>query len=560
VLALLPRHLDALNNRGNVLANLGRLEPALACFEQVLALKPDHLDALTNRGNALKALRRFDEALSSYERALALNPDHADAFNNRGNALQALRRYAEALASYDKALAIDPNHAGVQFNAARALQELELHDQAVSLLDAIIDKDPGNANALYSRGNSLVRLNRIAEAIADCERTLAVEPDHAHAYSALIRYRMLVCDWDRLAAAAGDLEWRLNDPNCVIEPFQPICLPTTPAQQLSYAQRYVHHKVGDTPAPLWRPGVRHRHKIRIGYFSADFRAHAVAAVIARLFELHDRAQFEVIGISFGPDDGSELRSRIATAFDQFHDVRFRSDREVATMMHDLEIDIAVDLTGHTAHSRTEVLAYRPCPVQVSYLGYPGTTEAAFIDYVIADETALPFDQQPFFAERIVHLPDCYLPHDSRLRPVPAEAPARTALGLPERGLVFCAFTNSYKITAPVFVVWMRLLQSIPGSVLWLSQMNELAERNLRREAARRGIDPERLIFAPRLDSFEDHLARHRQADLYLDTLPYNAHSTAANALWAGLPVLTCAGGSFAGRVRACCAPQGSPSW
>jgi protein O-GlcNAc transferase len=293
--------------------------------------------------------------------------------------------------------------------------------------------------------------------------------------------------------------------------------------------------------------IRQHGKIRIAYLSADYREHAVAALIAELFELHDRARFEVLGISFGPDDQSSLRARLVRAFDQFHDVRSKTDLDVANLLIDLQVDIAIDLNGHTEGARLGILAHRPAPVQASYLGYASTTGAEFIDYVIADEIVLPFDQQPFYTEKIVHLPDCFLVNDAK-KAISSTAPTRREAGLPDVGFVFCSFNNSFKITPSTFDVWMRLLKAVEGSVLWLSHANDEATVNLRRQATARGVDPARLIFAPKVARLEDHLARQRLADLFLDTLPYNAHTTASDALWAGLPLLTCRGASFAGRV------------
>jgi predicted O-linked N-acetylglucosamine transferase (SPINDLY family) len=301
--------------------------------------------------------------------------------------------------------------------------------------------------------------------------------------------------------------------------------------------------------PLSREAIRHGGKLRIAYLSADFRRHPVAGLIAELLERHDRARFEIVGISFGRDDQSEMRARLVRAFDQLHDVRSQNDRDVAQLLNDMHVDIAVDLGGHTQDSRLGILAHRPAPVQVTYLGFAGTTGADFIDYVIADKTVLPFDQQPFYTERIVHLPECYQVNDSTRR-IADRTPTRHEAGLPEEGFVFCCFNNNFKITLPVFDVWMRLLRAIEGSVLWLSQDNIDAEENLRKAAVARGVDPARLVFARRIESDEDHLARHRLADLFVDTLPYNAHATASDALWAGLPVLTCRGESFVGRVAA----------
>jgi predicted O-linked N-acetylglucosamine transferase (SPINDLY family) len=255
-----------------------------------------------------------------------------------------------------------------------------------------------------------------------------------------------------------------------------------------------------------------------------------------------------MGVSFGPDDKSNMRSRLIKSFDIFEDVRYKSEYDVAKFLHGFKVDIAVDLVGHTMNARPGILAFRPAPIQVNYLGYPGTMGADFIDYVIADKVVLPFDEQPNYAEKIVHLPECYQVNDSQRR-IGSRTPSRQEIGLPESGFVFCCFNNNYKITAPFFDVWMELLKAVDGSVLWLRRDNEIAEKNLQREASARGINPARLVFASRV-SMEDHLARHRLADLFLDTLPYNAHTTASDALWAGLPVLTCCGDTFAGRVAA----------
>jgi protein O-GlcNAc transferase len=296
---------------------------------------------------------------------------------------------------------------------------------------------------------------------------------------------------------------------------------------------------------LWDGKHDGHERIRLAYLSADFHQHPTAQLMAELFERHDRARFEVTAIAFGPDDNSALRARLKKAFDHFEDVRGKSDAEVARLLRAREIDIAVDLNGHTADARPGIFAHRPAPVQVNYLVYPGTTGAAFMDYVLADRIVLPADQQPFFSEKIVHMPDCYQANDAT-RIVPP-APSRAEAGLPAEGFVFCCFNNSWKITAPVWGIWMRLLTQVPGSLLWL--LDSPAAANLRAEAAARGVNAARLIFAPKLPPGQ-HLARHKLADLFLDTLPYNAHTTCSDALWAGLPVVTCYGKAFPGRVAA----------
>lgn len=314
------------------------------------------------------------------------------------------------------------------------------------------------------------------------------------------------------------------------------------------AQTYTADRFPPTPAPLWAGEIYRHERIRVAYLSADFHEHATTHLMAGLFEHHDRERFEITAVSFGPDRQDAMRQRVAAACDRFLDVRGRRDAEVAGMLRALEIDIAVDLKGHTQGNRAGILAHRPAPVQINYLGMPATMGAGYIDYLIADPRVIPPAEFPHYAEQILYLPDSYQATDDT-RAIAAHTPSRAELALPEDGFVFCCFNNSYKITPDLFALWMRLLGAIPGSVLWLLDDNPAATRNLCAAAQRHGIAPERLVFAPRIDAAA-HLARHRRADLFLDTLPYNAHTTASDALWSGLPVLTCAGRTFAGRVAA----------
>ena len=545
-LAVRPDYLTALNNRGNILQELKRPAEALASYDRALTIQPAHIHALYNRGIVLRELQRPVEALASFDRVLAIKPDHADALNNRGVVLRDLKRPAEALASYERALALRPHYVEALNNRGSALRDLQRLTEALASHDEALALDPVNADTLCNRGAVLRDLKRFAEALASFEQALAINPGHRYAFAGMAYAAPAICDWARTAIIAGELAARIAQRSC-IPPFTLLSYGSDPALQLECAKWSIENEMRVPAQPLWKETIRHDGKLRIAYLSADFRRHPVASLIAQLIELHDRARFEIVGVSFGPDDHSDMRARLARAFDQFHDVRWQSDREVAELLSRMQVDIAVDLSGHTQDARLGILAYRPAPVQVTYLGYAGTTGAGFIDYVIADKTVLPLDQQPFYTERIVHLPDCFLVNDST-RKIAVRTPTRREAGLPDEGFVFCSFNNNNKITQPVFEVWMRLLRAVEGSVLWLSQDNVDARENLRHAAAARGIDPARLVFALRLDLDEDHLARHRLADLFLDTLPYNAHATASDALWAGLPLLTCRGASFAGRV------------
>jgi predicted O-linked N-acetylglucosamine transferase (SPINDLY family) len=546
-LALKSDYAQALNNRGIALSALKRHEEALTSFDRALAVAPKFPESLRNRGNALGALGRHSEALANYEQALALSPGFAEALNGRGIALAGLNRHDEAIASFDRALALRPNYGETLVNWGNVLFDLRRPDEALERYDRALALKSNYADAHYHRGCALAATGRYDEALASYANALTIESDHLYAHGGLLGCAGEVCDWARAGRLRDELVGRIRARTSVVAPLTWIAHVDDPFLQLECATNYLQDKMRIRPAPLWKGEVRRSAKIRVAYLSSDFRGHVVGNAIVELIELHDRTAFEVIGVSFGPDDQSSTRSRLLKAFDRFHDVTAMADRDIAVLLHDLGVDIAVDLNGHTTMARPGVLAHRPAPIQVNYLGFPGTMGADFVDYVIADGAVLTEDQQPFFSECIVRLPDCYLVSDTT-RTIAAQTPTRGEAGLPDAGFVFCCFNACYKITTPVFDVWMRLLGANDGSVLWLARANAAAVRNLQIAAQARGIDPARLIFAPRLDRLEDHLARHRLADLFLDTLPYNAHSTASDALWAGLPLLTCRGNSFASRV------------
>jgi protein O-GlcNAc transferase len=579
-LAIKPDYAEALNNRGSALREMKRTAEALASFDAALRIKPDNADCLSNRGLSLRDLKRPTEALASIDKALAINPSHVKALNNRGNALRDLNRTAEALASYDKALAIKPDDLEARNNRGMALLDLYRPDEALASFDealrfkpndsdalnyrglslrdlgrptealASFDKalaiNPDSADTFYNRGVLFQDFSRLAEALESFEKALAIAPDHRYAFGGIADAALASCDWTRTAAVAGELGTRIAQPRLAVHPFTLLGYTRDPSLQCECARQFARYGLPVPAQPLYRGAVPHSDKIRIAYLSSNFRRHALSFLMAELFELHDREKFEVLGISFGPDDHTDIRARLVRAFDQFHDVRLKNDRDVANLLSDLRVNVAIDLNGHTRGSRPGILAHRPAPIQVNYMGYPGTMGADFIDYVIADRIVLPFDQERCWTEKIVHLPDSYWVTDSKM-PISPRVFTRDEAGLPNNAFVFCCFNQNYKINPAVFDVWMRLLRSVQGSVLWLLRDNDPAMINLQREAAARDVDPARVVFAEALP-LESHLARHRLADLFLDTLHYNAHTTASDALWAGLPLLTCKGATFASRV------------
>lgn len=579
-LGLNPGYSDAHNNRGVILQQLGRMEDAVASYDKALRLRPDNPGGWYNRGNALVQLKRMDDAVASYDKALKFAPSHVETLMNRGYALMHLKRADQALPSFDKVTKIKPGYPDAHHNRGRALAELNRLEEAVVSYDVALQLKPDYAAAHNDRGNALLRrkqlgdalasyekavqfnpdyaeayfnrgtvlaeLKQVVEAITDLDRSLRIRPDNGPAQVLKAYYQAKICDWSSRAQGGDALTPGMDSEG--IQPFLLLGMDDDPSRQLARAARWASENYPVAPPLPPRPGTRPE-KLRIGYFSADFRDHPVMQLMARLLELHDRERFEVHLFSFGEDMPDAMRDRARMAADQFHDVASLSDQAVIELARGLEIDIAVDLMGYTKGSRTEVFAQRVAPLQVNYLGYPGTLGAAFMDYIIADPWVVPDADRHFYAEKIIQLPHSYMPTDNS-RAVAEDRFSRTDMGLPETGFVFCCFNNSYKISPAEFDIWMRLLGKVPGSVLWLAKDNETAGGNLVREAQARGIDGARLVFTERMPSHADYMARYRCADLFLDTFNYNAHTTANDALWAGLPLITRPGRSFAARVAA----------
>ncbi|HYM18088.1 MAG TPA: tetratricopeptide repeat protein [Micropepsaceae bacterium] len=585
-----PAAVDAQYNRGSLLLRLGRIEAAIACFDRAIALKPGYVEALTNRGNALVRLARHAEALNDFERTTSLRPELAQTWANRGAALFKLGRFADAVASYDKALALQPGHLESRLNRGDALIGLQRLDEALAEFDRGLEVQPQNADTWTRRGAALSQLDRREEAIAAYSRALELRPDHIEALNqrgntllVLRRFEEAARDFERVIARDPDFPWaRGNLAYChlhgchwdgleaevtavalAVRSGLPVCAPLPflslaglaggvdelSADALRGARVWVERQFPASAEPLWR-GERYGHeRIRLAYLSADFNDHAVARLSVGIFECHDRNRFETIAVSLGPSDDSRIRKRLEAAFETSIDVRGMKDAEVAAWLREREVDVAIDLNGFTAGCRPGILARRPAPVQAHFLGFPGTMGAPYIDYIFADETVIPPGQRSNYAEKVIYLPHSFLPNDGK-RTIAEPMPRRSQAGLPEKGFVYCCFSGAFKITPAMFGVWMHLLDEVKDSVLWLPAGSSSSSGALRREAGRRGIDPMRLIFAPFTPTTEEHLSRLRLADLFLDTLPYNAHATACDALWAGVPLLTLQGAAFASRVAA----------
>ncbi|HEX5282372.1 MAG TPA: tetratricopeptide repeat protein [Micropepsaceae bacterium] len=547
ILRLEPRQFMALQGLGILHYQSGQWEECERVMGLAIRANPSSGDCFFTRGCALQRLGRPAEALICFDQVIAFNPGHGDAHSNRGVALMTMNRLDEALESFTSALNIDGSNAAVWNNRGCVLVNLGRHGEAIPCFDNAIARQGGFAQAFVNRASAHAALKHYPAAIADFERTVEINPDFPYVTGHLAHYRMQACDWRHFAEDTARIAEGIRAGKRVVLPFIHLALSDSPAGQFRCASIWTENDAPPRPNPLWRGEIYRHDRIRLAYVSADFHAHATAALMAEIFERHDRRQFETTAISFGPDDATPMRARVQRAFDRFIDVRNASDLEIATLIRRLEIDIAVDLKGLTKDNRAGIFAHRPAPVQVSYLGYPGTMAAPYIDYLLADRTVVPEEQRAFYRERVVYLPDSYQANTAR--PISANAGTRADFGLPDQGFVFCCFNNSYKITPDVFAVWMRLLRAVRGSTLWLLEDNAGMRENLRREAETRGIASGRLVFAPRA-AMDEHLARHRHADLFLDTQPYGAHTTASDALWAGVPVLTVEGATFPGRVAA----------
>lgn len=513
-ISLCPERADFHYYLGNLYAAENNADQAINCFLKALSIQPDHAQVYFSLGHTFRKLGRYEEALVNYDHAILLKPDFVDAFNDRGIVLGWLGRYEESLPNFRRVLQIQPQHAHALSNLGMMLTNLGRHDDAVFSFAELIE----------------------------------LVPDYPYAIGYLFGAQIHSCDWSLYASNLDRINRAVIEGKRAVVPFTFLAAAESPALQLQCTQTYVADVYPPSRSPLWT-GQHYQHdKIRIAYLSADFHDHATAYLMAELFELHDQERFEIVAISFGPDSKGGMRERLRRSLRQFVDVRRKSDHEVASLLREKEIDIAIDLKGFTTDSRAGILAQRPCPIQVNYLGFPGSIGGNYIDYILADPYVIPLAHQDYYAEKIVWLPDTYQVNDSQRR-IAQRTPTRLESGLPEAGFIFCCFNNNYKITPDVFDVWMRLLNEVKGSVLWLLEDNVSASRNLRVEAVRRGVAAGRLVFAPRMN-LEEHLARHRLADLFLDTRPCNAHTTASDALWSGLPVITCMGNTFPGRVAA----------
>lgn len=580
---------EAQNSIGLQLIELRAYAEAESCLERAIALAPKYVFAHANLGKLRQQQKRLDEAEKHISIAIQQEPGLASLYTNLGSILFLKKLYPAAKESCLKAIELDPKLpqawinlgniliAQDQLEAAETvcLKAVELGPQLPEVWGTLgklyfkqnhaeaaetacrkdVELSPNSPAAWGLLGEVLTKKKQIQQAAECFQKAYELDPDHDYILSSLLYSNIQICDWSQLSRTLPNLYLKIEQ-NCKVSAFGILGLITDPALQRRAAEIYAadqHPSIRLLPPITDKTSKSQQdgsdRKIRVGYFSADFRLHPVSLLSVELFEKHDKSKFELIAFSFSLEEPDQIQNRISKAFDTFIDVSSMRDVEITKLSRELGIDIAVDLGGFTAGSRPGVFAMRAAPIQVSYLGYPGTMGGEYMDYLLTDKTVCPEGSQPHYAEKMAYLPHCFMPHDST-QEISLKLFTRQEFSLSESSFVFCCFNNHYKINPRVFDVWMRLLQKVPGSVLWLSDGNQGAKDNLRKEATARGIDSSRIVFARRLESMAEHLARYRLADLFIDTLPYNAHTTACDALWAGVPVLTCTGESFASRVAA----------
>ncbi len=547
-LELVPDFAIAYLNKGKALFELHEFDEALNCYNQANFLAPNLAEVYSNRGNVLKVLEQHEQALLDYNKAIQVNPGLEGAYTNRGCVLEELGRYEEALVDHDKAIALKPYYAEAYSNRGNVLHKLNRNAEALACYENSILLKPDYAEAYSNRGNVLKELARYDEALASYDKAIALKPDIAFLAGSKLHAQMHLCEWNDFDGQLTALVNKIESNGKAATVFPLLALVDAPEIHKQASEIYASDERSQKNQILKFLNSEDNSKIKVGYFSADFHDHATMHLMAELFENHDRDCFEFVAFSFGPITNDEWQKRAKNSFSSWVDCHEKSDREIVQLSRSMGIDIAVDLKGYTQHARAGVFAERAAPIQVNFLGYPGTMGSKNIDYMVADRVLVPAGCESFYTEKIAYLPHCYQPN-CRDREISSTFIARSDFGLPEHGFVFSSFNNNYKITPLIFASWMRILKAVDGSVLWLLASNPTAENNLRREMATSGVDPDRLIFAKRLP-IKDHLNRIRLADCMLDTFPYGAHTTCSDALRVGLPVITMAGKSFASRVAA----------
>jgi predicted O-linked N-acetylglucosamine transferase (SPINDLY family) len=540
---------EAYNNLGVAFQKLKNFDQAILQYKKAINYKSLYLDAYINLANLYKETRQFEEAIKNYDLAINLNPKHAEVYNNKGNALKEIRKFEEAIKNYDLAINLNPKLAEVYNNKGNTLKKIRKFEEAIKNYDLAINLNPNFAEAYFNTAKALQDIKNFEKAVLYFEKALSLNKEIPFCKGHLLHAKMLCCNWSGLNELYKEIYNDVEKKRYSATPFgyQVICDDESNLQKCS--QLYSSKHFPEIKNNFFTKKISKNKKVKIGYLCGEFREHATSVLMTEVWEKHDKENFEIIAFdSSGWDDKSLRRNRIVAAFDKFIDISKMLDFDAAKLIYKEQIDILINLNGFVGIGKPIVFSYRPAPIQINYLGFPGTIGSKYIDYILCDQTVVPSQSKKFYNEKIIYLPDSYQANDTK-RKISEKRFLREELSLPKESFVFCCFNNNYKITPNMFDVWAILLKKIDNSVLWLIEGNSEATKNLKKEFKIRNIDGSRLIFAKRM-KLEDHLARHKNADLFLDTLPYNAHTTASDSLWAGLPVLTCLGKAFPGRVAA----------
>ena len=515
-------------------------------LKKSLSIKPENFSAHSNLGNAFKNLNRYEEALECYDKAIKINPNFADAYSNRGIILQEMKRFDEALHSYDSAIKINPNHFFSHGNKGITLKDLNRYDEAIKSYDKAIEINPNFIEAYNNKGNALKDLKRFSEALDNYRKILDLKPEYEYNIGRVLHFSMLICDWKNFDKLNEKINTGLEKKNKVIEPFSFLGISDNPEHAKFAAEIFVKNKLIKN-YDFNQVIEKYKHKKpRIGYFSGDFHDHPVLHLMMDVFKNHDKSEFDIFGFSHGAEKNDKWRIEVKNYFTQFIDIVKVSDKEAVNIARNLELDIAIDLSGLTGNPRGGIFSNRVAPIQINYLGYPGTYGADYIDYIIADETVIPKKNLKFYSEKVLYLPGCYQ-SNMKSREITKKDFKRNDFGLPEGVFIFSSFNNNYKITPGMFDIWMQILKNVPNSVLWILKSNETATSNLKNEANKKDVNPDRIILADYLPN-DEHLKRIKLADLFLDSFPYNAHTTASDAVRMGIPIITLKGQSFQSRV------------
>ena len=539
---------EAYYNRGNVFLKLQKKESALKSFDHAIKLKPDYKIALNNRGNLLKDIGKLDEALISYLRAIKVKPINPEEINNCGNIYFEMERYSEALNYFSTAIKINPNFYQAHYNLGKVLNKIGNKDKAIESYKNSIQLNNKFVNSFFNLGSIYLEQKNYSEALNCFEKVLDVKPDQDFLLGNIFYTNSSLCDWSSFEAIKEELENKIRDNQKVCLPFHSLALTDSPEIQKIASETYFKSQFQGISREKFCNFKYDNKKIKVAYYSSDFHSHATMYLIANLFELHDKNKFEIIGFSYGRSPKDEMNTRANSAFDHFFDVSEKTDKEIAKFSRNLKIDIAVDLKGYTRDNRFGIFVERCSPIQVSYLGYPGTLGSNCIDYLIADKTIIPKASQKFYSEKIIYMPDTYQVNDPTIK-IDYKNLKKSNYGLPENKFIFCSFNQNYKITPSVYNIWIKILKETKDSIIWILIENNKSRDNLLEKLRSSQIDRDRLIFTEKLPH-KDHLCRLKLADLFLDTFPCNAHTTASDALRSGVPVLTYKGKTFASRVAA----------